>query len=585
MKNHKRNSAIKPAFFVFVQSLFCFTLFLSTFSFITFFLVHFLHLFLIFSLFSILSLFLHLRVSPSLFSPAHDFSSISFIAVVAYPLFISTNFSSLSFVLDLIFLFILLLYLFFFFIISVSFFCPKKIQKFLWSIFLHEIMSLFFEPSLLQCFISCFFSSMSRPHSLFVPCFTDYQRLLTVLFLIFFYQPSFWVSKKFSFCFWTKVSKKYHWYSFYHFKNYCFSWVSSCFAFEFVFSCMIFKNILLFFFVFTFFFEKYLGSFALILIFLVKKNHLKKSDSLNFSLVFLLTLFSLLFRIFMFTLLAVSLVILHAFPLFFSLLFFLFPYFLSLCLPLAMFIYSVSCASSVDSFFFWKFTFIYFSSFFKKRHPFSFVHPLFCKTVFVPSPLLFRPFSCLFLFFQSCSFEQGKLTFFFWRKNHLFNTSKNLFSEFLFLFFLKKKVFHRFFDFFRSSLFQKTVFWISVKIPHKIGFNNKMIVQISLSGNLFVFRKNPSLQPLQKNVFLSSPSCVFYRSKKAFLKKSHSKKLFSWRKTKLLLSPLDFCSIFILSKNYFLFFSCPLFFLRLSCYLFFLLFLFVFSGVCFSKQK
>ena len=113
-----------------------------------------------------------------------------------------------------------------------------------------------------------------------------------------------------------------------------------------------------------------------------------------------------------------------------------------------------------------------------------------------------------------------------------------------------------------------------------------MIVQISLSGNLFVFRKNPSLQPLQKNVFLSSPSCVFYRSKKVFLKKSHSKKLFSWRKTKLLLSPLDFCSIFILSKNSCLFFSCPLFiFLRLSCYLFFLLFLFVFSGVCFSKQK
>ena len=46
-----------------------------------------------------------------------------------------------------------------------------------------------------------------------------------------------------------------------------------------------------------------------------------------------------------------------------------------------------------------------------------------------------------------------------------------------------------------------------------------MIVQISLSGNLFVFRKNPSLQPLQKNVFLSFPSCVFYRSKKVFLKK------------------------------------------------------------------
>ena len=61
--NHKRNSARKPSFFVFVPSLFCFTWFLSTFSFITFFFVHFslhlfVHLFLIFSPFSSLS-FLH----------------------------------------------------------------------------------------------------------------------------------------------------------------------------------------------------------------------------------------------------------------------------------------------------------------------------------------------------------------------------------------------------------------------------------------------------------------------------------------------------------------------------------------------
>ena len=88
-----------------------------------------------------------------------------------------------------------------------------------------------------------------------------------------------------------------------------------------------------------------------------------------------------------------------------------------------------------------------------------------------------------------------------------------------------------------------------------------------------------------RKMILSSPSCVFLSFKKSFLEKISFEKMFSWRKTKLLLSPLDFCSIFILSKNSFLFFRCPLFFLRLSCYLFFLLFLIVFSGVCFSKQK
>ena len=56
-----------------------------------------------------------------------------------------------SFVLDLIFLFTLLLY--FFFIIFVSVFFAKKI---LWSIFRDKILSLFFEPSLLRCFIACF---------------------------------------------------------------------------------------------------------------------------------------------------------------------------------------------------------------------------------------------------------------------------------------------------------------------------------------------------------------------------------------------------------------------------------------------
>ena len=169
---------------------------------------------------------------------------------------------------------------------------------------------------------------------------------------------------------------------------------------------------MLFFFVFTFFFEGYLGSFVLISLFLFKKKiTFKKSDSLNFSLVFLLTLFSL-FCFVSLCLLSLLLVFsLHAFSLFFSS-FFLFPCFLSLGLPLAMFIYSLSCASSVDSFFLKIHFYLFFFFFQKKKTSFFICSSFFCKTVFVPSPLLFRPFSCLFLFFQSCSFEQEKMTFF-----------------------------------------------------------------------------------------------------------------------------------------------------------------------------
>ena len=81
------------------------------------------------------------------------------------------------------------------------------------------------------------------------------------------------------------------------------------------------------------------------------------------------------------------------------------------------------------------------SPFFSSLH----LSPLFFQclplTLFVLFQLLFRLFSCCS--FQSCSFEQNKLTSFFWQKNHLFNTSKNLFVEFLP--FDAKKVFHRFF--------------------------------------------------------------------------------------------------------------------------------------------
>ena len=147
------------------------------------------------SLFSWFTFYISFWFSPlfsSLFSPFFLYFSIS----VFLLLFFSVSHVSLSFFLhrgccvssfyfnsfffspfdlDLIFLFILLLYLFF--IISASFFCPKKIQKFLWSIFLHEIMSLFFEPSLLRCFISCFFP----PRVVLIPCCSMFFWLLALL--------------------------------------------------------------------------------------------------------------------------------------------------------------------------------------------------------------------------------------------------------------------------------------------------------------------------------------------------------------------------------------------------------------------
>ena len=76
------------------------------------------------------------------FSVSHDSLSISFIAVVAYALRISTHFSSLSFDLDVFVFFLLLKF------VSSSpsllFFHPNKIKNFCGRLFEDEIMSLFF---------------------------------------------------------------------------------------------------------------------------------------------------------------------------------------------------------------------------------------------------------------------------------------------------------------------------------------------------------------------------------------------------------------------------------------------------------
>ena len=379
-----------------------------------------------------------------------------------------------------------------------------------------------------------------------------------------------------------KNFKKYHWYSFYHFTNSCFSWVSSIFAFEFVFSCMIFKNILLFFFVFTFFFEEYLGSFVLILLFLFKKILKKKSDSLNFSLVFLLTLFSLFWFVSLWCLL--SLLLVFSFPTFF--LFFCLPFFSFhisspyVCLSLCLFTLSLVLPLLIP---FFENSPLFF--FFLKKTSFFICSSLFVKLFLFHLLCCFAPFPVCFCFFQSCSFEQDKLTFFSWQKNHLFNTSKNLFPEFLLIFSkgLSSFCFSNFSKFPFSKKKKKLFFWISEKIPHKNGFDKKWLSR-SHCLEIFSCLEKIRLSSICRKMFLSSPSCVFRRSKNVFLKKSHSKKLFSWRKQNFFYLLLIFAPSLFWAKTLF-YFSVSFYFFNCRAISFFFFFWSFFSGVCFSEQK
>ena len=187
--------------------------------------------------------------------------------------------------------------------------------------------------------------------------------------------------------------------------------------------------------------------------------------------------------------------------------------------------------------FFWKFTFIYLFFFWKKTllfHLFiTFLQNCFWSISFVVSPL--------FLFFPIVWFRTRWIDpFFFWQS---------------FDFFLKKKSFIVFRFFFEVPFFKKTLFFEFLRKLHtKKGFNNKMIVQISLSGNLFVLKKNPSLQPFKKNVFCHLLLVSFIVRKK-FSWKNLIRKIVFLKKTRLFLSPLDFCFSFILSKNSFAIFQ------------------------------
>ena len=212
------------------------------------------------------------------------------------------------------------------------------------------------------------------------------------------------------------------------------------------------------------------------------------------------------------------------------------------------------------------YSFLFFSFFLKKKTSFFICSSLFCKTVFVLSPWLFRPFFCFFS--QSCDFEQNELTLFSFGSHLMFS----------------KKVFHRFSIFFEVPFLAKKNFFEFLR-----KFHTKMALTTKwLSGShcleIFSCLENPSLQPFKKNVFLSSPSCVFHRSKKVFLKKSHSKNCFlEENKTSFYISSWFLLQLYF-EQKLFLFFNCPLIFLRLSCYLFFL-FLLVFFWCLFFQMN
>ena len=388
---------------------FCFACFLSTFFLI------FYHLCFLCSLFPFILLFIPFCFSLLLlfflyFSISCFLVLFFSIAVFVYLHFVCTSlfFSlSLSFVLDLFC--ILLLYLFFHHL-RICYFGPEIFKNFCGQFFLMKFCLCFLNSPFFGV-SSLVFSPLRRPHSLFVQCFTDNERFLTLLLLLFFYQFSFWISwKNCRFVFGQKFQKNI---------------IDTLLI---IFETLVFLEFHQFLLLRLFFMHDLQKHFAIFLCFqsffwkiscffcrspfvsVQKKNHLEKKNITLFIFLFFFAfsssfILSHLCHIFMFTLLAVSLLILHAFSLFFSS-FFLFPCYLSFCLPLTMFIYSFSLSC-------------FFCLFLQKNHLYLFFVQ---KILFICSSLLaklflfhllccFAPFS--HLFFQSCSFEQEKLTPFF----------------------------------------------------------------------------------------------------------------------------------------------------------------------------
>ena len=322
-------------------------------------------------------------------------------------------------------------------------------------------LCLFFEPSLLRCFISCF--SLRRPHSLFVPCFTGNKRFLTLLFLIFLYQPSFWISsKKMSFCFWTKVSKNIIDTLLIIFKLLFFlSFIILCFLFFHAWSSKTFAIFLCF----HILFWKISCFFCRSPFVSVQKKSPRKKNVTLFIFPFFLTfsssfILSHLCHIFMFTLLAVSLLILHAFSLFFSLPCFSFhvtsP---SVCLSLCLFTLSLFYASSVYSF--QKITFIYlvfFSIFF-------ICSSLLAKLFLFFLLCCFAPFSHLFFFNRVLS-NKRNWPFFPWQKKSYLIPPRIFFLKFCHFMFKKSFIVFRIFE----IPLKQSAFCNFVQKTHKMAF-------------------------------------------------------------------------------------------------------------------
>ena len=262
--NHKKTQPKNLPFFVFVQSSFCFTVssnifpffFHHFFSSITFSFHLFVHLFLIFSPFSFLSFLHSFFISPSqcfsffflyLMCFLNCFSPSPFLCIF----FCFTSFFP-SLLLFLISFFFSYFFFTFFFIISVSFFARKNskisVVNFAWWNYVFVFWTL---PS------SVFHLLFFPPCVVLIPCLFHVSLIISVSWHYF-----SWFSfinllfgsqkKKLSFCFWTKVSKisLILFLSLFLKKKTLFlSFI--IFAFEFVFWCMIFKNMFCYFSLFS----------------------------------------------------------------------------------------------------------------------------------------------------------------------------------------------------------------------------------------------------------------------------------------------------------------------------------------------
>ena len=170
------------------------------------------------------------------------------------------------------------------------------------------------------------------------------------------------------------------------------------------------------------------------------------------------------------------------------------------------------------------------SFFFLKKLPFSFVRPFFVKLFLFRLLRCFAPFPVCFCFFNRVLSSKINWLLSLGRKTTCLIPPRTYFLNFCFFF--SKGLSSFFFDFFEVPFFKKLFFWISENIPHKNGFNNKMVVQISLSGNPFVFRKKIRLSSVCRKMFFIISFLCLSSFKKSFLEKISFEKIVFLKKNK-----------------------------------------------------